>query len=321
MSIAIPIIELLLAGIMGFAIQRGATCLVVAVDQLVRERRARRLRHIAEASLWVMLGLLLAHAAGVPMVLPHGYVVGLPTVVGGTVLGLGAYINRGCVFGAIARLGSGEWVYLLTPVGFFVGCWVIAPWLPTLTPRSVAPIVPSMRVALALGAILSMALLWRVAVVARGSATNTSEPSQAWHRRAWQPGAATVVIGISFLGLFLLAGSWAYTDVLAELARGQSSNLAMRAALMGALIAGAIVGGWTAGRWHSVKPTALSVTRCLIGSAAMGVGGMLIPGGNDGLLLVGMPLLWPYAWLAVGVMIATIAGAQMLSTPLLSKSG
>jgi len=30
----------------------------------------------------------------------------------------------------------------------------------------------------------------------------------------------------------------------------------------------------------------------------MGIGATLIPGGTDGLVLVGMPMLWPYAWLA-----------------------
>ena len=51
---------------------------------------------------------------------------GGPTLAGAwavhALLGLGAYINRACVFGAIARLGTGEWPYLATPLGFYVGC-------------------------------------------------------------------------------------------------------------------------------------------------------------------------------------------------------
>jgi toxin CptA len=45
----------------------------------------------------------------------------------------------------------------------------------------------------------------------------------------------------------------------------------------------------------------------------MGWGTLLIPGGNDGLILIGMPLLWPYAWLAFATMCATIAAAQLAS--------
>jgi len=44
----------------------------------------------------------------------------------------------------------------------------------------------------------------------------------------------------------------------------------------------------------------------------MGWGSLLIPGGNDGLILVGMPLLWPYAWVAFAAMCATIAAALVV---------
>jgi len=44
----------------------------------------------------------------------------------------------------------------------------------------------------------------------------------------------------------------------------------------------------------------------------MAWGSLLIPGSNDGLILVGMPLLWPYAWLAFGTMCVTIAAALWL---------
>ena len=44
----------------------------------------------------------------------------------------------------------------------------------------------------------------------------------------------------------------------------------------------------------------------------MGWGSLLIPGGNDGLILVGMPLLWPYAWVSFATMCAAIGAAQAL---------
>lgn len=51
----------------------------------------------------------------------------------------------------------------------------------------------------------------------------------------------------------------------------------------------------------------------------MGWGSLLIPGANDGLILVGMPLLWPYAWLAFFTMCVTI-GAAMGATMLAKKA-
>ena len=39
----------------------------------------------------------------------------------------------------------------------------------------------------------------------------------------------------------------------------------------------------------------------------MGAGSALIPGSNDGLILTGMPLLQPHAWIAIAAMGLTIA--------------
>ena len=39
----------------------------------------------------------------------------------------------------------------------------------------------------------------------------------------------------------------------------------------------------------------------------MGLGGMLIPGGNDSLILVGLPLIQPHAWAAIAAMALVIA--------------
>ena len=47
----------LLAGVMGFAIQRGATCTVAAVNEVIEKRRFRRLLAMLEASVWVTGGI------------------------------------------------------------------------------------------------------------------------------------------------------------------------------------------------------------------------------------------------------------------------
>ena len=121
------------------------------------------------------------------------------------------------------------------------------------------------------------------------------------------------MIGVTFVVLLLLVGGWAYTDVLAELARGMAASVGARAALALALLAGAALGGWTAGRFRSTRLSAQQMARCLAGGVLMGWGSLLLPGGNDGLILVGMPLAWPYAWLAFATMCATIAAAQVAS--------
>ena len=95
------IVSLFCAGVMGFAIQRGATCTVAAVDEFVTKRRLNRLISLIEASLWVVGGLLIAQALHVLPRMPAGYAIGWATIVGALLLGVGAFINGACVFGAL----------------------------------------------------------------------------------------------------------------------------------------------------------------------------------------------------------------------------
>ncbi len=254
------------AALMGFAIQRGATCTVAAVDELLTKRRATRLVAMAEASLWVAGGLLLAAALTPLPAMPAGFALSGWTLAGGVLLGLGAWLNGACVFGAVARLGSGEWAYALTPAGYFLGCATVTLLFAPAAPQPLA--TPSPLFAAPAAALPAVALL----AAGRGA--------QLLRRRRWTPHAATTVIGITFLFSLLAAGAWAYTDLLADLARASAHAQA---------------------------------ARCLAGGALMGWGTLLIPGSNDGLILVGMPLLRPYAWVAFATMVFTIAAAMVVS--------
>ena len=308
-------ISAIAVGAMGFAIQRGGTCTVAAVDEILSQRRAHRLSAMLEASLWVAGGLALAQLAHVAGSMPGGYGITLWTVGGGVLLGLGAWINGACVFGAIARLGSGQWAQALTPVGFFFGCLAVtaafahAAASPSLSPS------PLWSAAAWFGPIFALYVLWRVGPgllnMLRGKGGVTRLATS-----VWSPHAATIVIGTSFVITLLLAGRWAYTDVLADLARGMAAGgwtaLALPLLLLAALYAGAVLGGWTAGRWQHTVPTARELLRAFCGGVLMGLGSLLVPGSNDGLILIGIPLLRPYAWVAFGSMCLAIAAALML---------
>ncbi len=87
--------------------------------------------------------------------------------------------------------------------------------------------------------------------------------SRAVATRVWSPHAATTVIGITFFVMLLAVGAWAYTDVLAELARGMAGNLFARSLLLVALFAGAMLGGFTAGRFRSTQITIAQLANVL----------------------------------------------------------
>ena len=307
------LVAILCVGVMGFAIQRGATCTVAAVDEVLTKRRAHRLVALLEASLWVAGGLALAQLAHLAGSMPAGYAVSAWTVFGGALLGLGAWVNKACVFGAVARLGSGEWAYAATPVGFYAGCLSVMPVFSRPVAKPLSEGSPLFQVSTLVAAIFLIFVLWRL----RPSLGAWRRPDRSgWLRqKIWAPHAATVVIGVSFVITLLLAGRWAYTDVLADLARameGESVNLLLPMLLLTALYVGALIGGLSAGRWQSVRVSALQVLRCFAGGVVMGWGSLLIPGSNDGLILIGIPLLRPYAWLAFASMFVAIAAAMLV---------
>lgn len=304
---ALIAVALLSAALMGLAIQRGATCMVAAVDEAIGERRYRRSLALAEAALWVGGLIAAAQLIGAIGMAPAYYPATGLTVAGGLLLGLGAWINRACVFGAIARIGSGQWAYLATPIGFYLGCLVPIAG-PAALARAASPFEHALPVALAFALLAS----WRLAEAARA-------PDPFAH--LWHPHRATLLIAITFVTTMLTVGFWAYTDALAALAHRQDARLTLRGAMVLALLGGAILGGLVDGKIRRSPVHAATLVRCLIGGALMGLGGMLVPGSNDGLIMVGLPLLRPYAWTAVATMTVTIATAIWLSTHLAKARG
>ena len=295
-------ISLICALVMGYAIQRGATCTVAAVSQLVEAGKWGRFRGLMEAALWVAGGLLLARAFGFLPDLPAGRAITASTIIGGILLGAGAYVNKACVFGTISRIGARDWAYLATPLGFLGGAWAVT-FLGAGAPATamVAASPLATLPALALVAFLIFAA-WRMMRVIVSKQGRLAE-------RIWAPHEATVVIGIAFAIMFVAAGAWAYTDLLAELAMGMPGDVAVRLLLLAGLFGGSLIAGAVNDDQIQQRVRIGDLSRTFTGGAAMGAGSLLIPGSNDGLILVGMPLLYPYAWVAIGTMCLTIAVA------------
>lgn len=285
------------AALMGLAIQRGATCMVAAVAEVVISRQASRARALGEASLWVAGGLALASLAGLLRMAPVGYAVGPTVLLGGALLGLGALVNGACVFGAVARLGSGQWAYAATPLGFFLGCLAVDRLAPPIAHGAASP-SPALTFALPVALGFLALLCWRLVQAIRA-------PNVRQH--VWHPHRATLVIGVTFVTTMLSVGAWSYTEALSELASMMGGRLPLRLAMFTALLAGAIAGGWIAGLLKAEWPRPMTVLRCIAGGALMGVGSLLVPGSNDGLIMTGLPLLLPHAWAAVAVMALAIA--------------
>lgn len=294
------------AALMGFAIQRGGTCMVAAIDEVVGKRTANRLVALGEASLLVAAGMVIAQLLGVLPMMPRDFALSGWTVAGGMIMGLGAYVAGACVFGAIARIGNGDPSYFLVPAGFFAGCVAALRLGMTRLPRPMAPHSTVLAFPLLFTGPLLLIAGWR------WWHTFDAARRRRFAEYVWSPHVATGVIGIAFVVMLPLVGNWSYTQFLAEAAGHMSRDALGRGLLLVALFGGAVAGGWTAGRIKPVRPGWTSLARCFAGGFLLGLGGSLVPGTNDGLILLGLPLLYPYAWLAIAGMVVAIYAALLI---------
>ena len=106
-------------------------------------------------------------------------------------------------------------------------------------------------------------------------------------------------------GALLLLGPWPFTNQLLEVTRDGMGDL-VRLAITVAFVLGAIAGGVTAGDSGRFYPDLTGLGRRLAGGTLMGTGAALIPGGNDRLVLVDLPLLHVHGILAYSAMAAAI---------------
>ena len=120
------------------------------------------------------------------------------------------------------------------------------------------------------------------------------------------------VIGLGNGVLLVLARSWPYTSLLMTLARGGHAGLAPGAAMAVVFVLGAYAGGVLRGfrlRVGSLRDW----LRALAGGTVMGIGAVLVPGGNDAMLLVGVPLLLPNllaAYVAMSVVLVALVAQR-----------
>lgn len=328
------------AVLMGFAIQRGSTCIVAGVQEWVDRRDPRRLLALSEGAAWS--GALLAmiwfaaggsghvdgflHGTGISsaavmaeMASSRATLITVWTVAGGMLLGLGAWVNGACVFGSVAAIGAGDWSYLAFPAGLAAGTAMMqaaagafgAAAFAPLLPVQVQPPIPFATLAplwLAVAAILGSAILWRRFRRSRGSSGD--EPGE------WPPRSGVVLACLASAAMTLVFGRWLYSEVIAAWVRGDTMLTDARFLLFPALLLGSLMGGWTRGRFRPRQPTFPVVWRCLLGGALMAVGARLVPGANDGLLLMGLPRVAPEALVGLASMvlslIALMVGARRL---------
>ena len=91
--------------VLGFALNHGSICTVIATTELVSEKRPARFIALFEAAIWAALVYAILETS--PTMQrgwsPLGYLV--PAAM---LFGIGSYVNGACVFGSVGHFGNGQ---------------------------------------------------------------------------------------------------------------------------------------------------------------------------------------------------------------------
>lgn len=295
---AVPLIVLLLVFVAGYASQRARTCAVSAAFEIAKRGRARRFTGYLFAAACSLLVLSLISLfdpglfTGLSNYWPSGW-----TALGGVVFAVGAYVNGRCSLGTIARLGSGDLSRIGTLLGMFGGISLGVSFMTNTVSGHAGPafasLSPETRIMIALASMMLLAVLLR-RIVPRGF-----NPAQ------WSIPRAMIVIGVVNGLLVWLARDWSYTTLFRHVARGDAGT-AFGGLVLLVLVGGAIVAGLVSRQLVWRSGTARDWLLAGAGGGLMGLGVVLVPGGNDTMLLVGLPLILPNLIAAYAVMYATL---------------
>ncbi|SEK29571.1 hypothetical protein SAMN05216604_10222 [Pseudomonas agarici] len=302
---------------MGFAIRRGDICAVAAVGHWMKHKQTSHLRAFITAAAWAG-ALLLPSVWFFPSVvnLSPTYKPSEITFVAGALFGFGAFLNRSCVFGTIAHLANGETDYIGTLIGMFIGALLaqVVPFPPSSPLYLVNLSTPNVLTICIWAAFIAIAF-HDIDLKHRFIASNNNmTPSGS----AWSPFFSMSVIGAAGGLLHAIIGNWGYLTVLshsaAKLINPAQPDVALQVfTATGSLILGAIVAARKTRKLIVRKPQPLPFFRKLAGGSLMSFSAEIIPGGNETLLLHGIPSLAPHALIAYAAMLVAVIGLFKLS--------
>lgn len=297
------IVACLFAALLGFAAHRASICTVRAVAEVLSARTAFMLASIGKSALWVIAltvpFLWLMPAAVAPIA---GWRLTATSLTGGLVFGVGAAINGACAYSTMTRLMDGEVRMAFSIGGFAAGILVFlalvdAQWIarPAQAPALIGAV-------LAFALVLSLVLLgWAVYELPR--IWRKRPPDMRVHHLVLAPqyrlSTAALLIGMSSTVIFLLIGSPGYTITLQGLVQGMIGASAFpnaaRWTLLLAVLAGMLLSTVQRGSFRLDWRPQASWLRNILGGALMGLGTAMLPGGNDALILYGVPSFSPHA--------------------------
>ncbi|MDD1486897.1 hypothetical protein F9946_12085 [Burkholderia thailandensis] len=324
MTSAIAMFDLLsppLVGLIGFAASRASLCTVRAVAEVLTSQRAWLLTSFAKAAAWttVVSGVIAlvspTSATQVLERLPHG--LGL---VGGFLFGVGAAINGGCSLSTLQRLADGDLSMLGTLTAYILGALAFNALSRELGFTTLQALPTRWQGGHPWGsALLCLLLLWASWEVIR--LWRPAAAAIRFHQRlvssSYRLSSTAALLGIAGGLLYQLQGSWTYTNYLRAvtvswLGAGAAPS-AFHGLLLVALLGGMLLSSLQRGSFALNRQWHLHLPRRLAGGFLMGIGGTLVPGGNDTLILSAIPTLSLWALFNYLSLLSGIAAVMLFT--------
>lgn len=313
------IISCILAGILGFAAHRASVCTVRAVAEMTHSRTGYMLASIGKSAIWVF-----AITIPVFLLVPQtatgitGWQLTFTAILGGLLFGIGSGVNGACAYATMARMVDGEVGMMITVGGFVIGVIVFILLVGSSVvqrPQPAPGMVPQMLwLAPVIGGFLLIWAgyeLWRLWRTRPQGSTLRSLVLAPQYRLS----TSALLIGLASGSIFLLFGSAGYTTTLQQVIEGYFGTRPPPAygrwIVLGAVVFGMLASTWQRKSFRIDWRPRWSWLRNLTGGVLMGLGTALLPGGNDALVLYGIPSLSPhalpaYAALILGIFVALL---------------
>jgi len=272
---------------LGFAINHGSICTVIATRELVSEKRPARFIALVECAVWAALVYAILET---PPTMQRGWSPLVYLVPAAILFGVGTYVNGACVFGSVGHFGNGEIEFILPFLGI-AAVFSIGPLSGLALDR------PSISAPLPLGPVLLTIALLAILALRLG----VSFRSESNFRRLTLSMGA---IGVTFTILAILAPQFSIAASVGSIISIPAAGAVIAVCLFG----GSLVSARLRKRRFTLKwPTIQGIARRTLGGILMGVGALLIPGGNDALLMIGFPMGAWQAALAYLLLVAALA--------------
>jgi hypothetical protein len=304
-----------LAFAFGFVTQRGSVCGVLAARQIVETGGTSRLKAFITASLWAAaVAVPLAWIAPDRFVLAPSYPAAGLALIGGALYGVGTIINGACVFGTASRALSGNMAFAAALPGI-AGGTVLAGTLQLSQLQGMSSPSPMLRpspIAWALLAVvLALAAVTLISIV-RNHVRAGLGFARVLRAARWRTSLAMLMLGVIGGVLFAGGGAWSYPSLMRQIGNAVAGRPASfpLVTVLGplALVAGGSVSVGLGGRFAMRRLEFVQIFRSGVGGTIMGIAASLVPGGNDVMLLAGLPSLGLHAALAYPTMLATQLG-------------